>query len=85
LIGAHGDHLSLGEMGRSLRKSSDKSSVHFGADDNASGTAAVLELAHYFSQPENKKQLKVNLIFAIWSGEEIGLLGSKAFIEAWKK
>jgi Tol biopolymer transport system component len=84
LIGAHGDHLSLGEMGRSLRKSSDKSSVHFGADDNASGTAAVLELAHYFSRPENKKQLKVNLIFAIWSGEEIGLLGSKAFIEAWK-
>lgn len=83
LIGAHGDHLGTGQLGSSLAKGDEKNKIHYGADDNASGVAAVLELAHYFSK--NKNQLKHNIYFAIWSGEEIGLLGSQNFIDQWNK
>lgn len=79
VIGAHGDHLGLGERGNSLAKDGEKGVVHFGADDNASGMSAVIELAEYFAK--NKKGLKHNLVFAIWSGEELGLLGSSHFIK----
>lgn len=81
IIGAHMDHLGKGDVGNSLATSEDITSIHFGADDNASGVSAVLELAHYYSQPQNKKKLKHNLYFALWSAEEMGVLGSKAFIE----
>jgi Tol biopolymer transport system component len=80
LISAHGDHLGHGESGNSLAKADEKGQIHPGADDNASGVAGVLELAHYFSHA--KLGLKKDLIFAIWSGEEIGLLGSSAFVRA---
>lgn len=84
LIGAHGDHLGAGEQGSSLARGEEKGQIHFGADDNASGVSAVLELAHYFSfKPAQKPQQ--DLYFAIWSGEEMGLLGSKAWIRDWKK
>jgi hypothetical protein len=82
LVGAHGDHLGVGEVGSSLARADEKGKIHYGADDNASGVAAVLEMAQYFSRPENRKSLKQNLAFAIWSGEEIGILGSSYFAKS---
>lgn len=84
LIGAHGDHLGRGENGSSLATSTEQGQIHYGADDNASGVAAVLELAHFFAQPEVRKSLKHNITFAIWSGEELGLLGSQHFADQYK-
>ncbi len=84
IIGAHMDHLGRGDVGNSLATSDDFDPIHYGADDNASGVSAVLEIAHYFSQSQNRKKLKYNLYFALWSAEEMGVLGSKAFIEDWE-
>lgn len=87
LISAHGDHLGHGDAGNSLAHGDEKGQIHFGADDNASGVAGVMELAHYWAnQAKNPKgvKLKKDLYFAIWSGEEIGLLGSSAYVKAWK-
>lgn len=81
-IGAHGDHLGLGISGVSLATSEMAERIHFGADDNASGVASVLELAHYFAK--NKSGLKTNVAFAIWSGEELGNLGSKNYLQGLK-
>lgn len=83
LVGAHGDHLGLGLPGSSLATSKHKDKIHYGADDNASGVAGVLELAHYYST--QKKELKRPLYFAVWSGEEIGVLGSHHFVNQFKK
>jgi len=85
LIGAHGDHLGRGEIGNSLAKNDERGQIHFGADDNASGVAGVMELAHYFSDQYKKKpqSLKKDLYFAVWSGEESGILGSTAFVKSW--
>lgn len=83
LVGAHGDHLGLGLPGSSLASSKHKDKIHYGADDNASGVAGVLELAHYYST--QKKELKRPLYFAVWSGEEIGVLGSHHFVKQYKK
>lgn len=82
LIGAHGDHLGLGQSGSSLAKGADKGQIHFGADDNASGTAGVLELAHYYSG--QTRSISQPIVFAVWSGEEIGVLGSTSFVKNWK-
>lgn len=81
IIGAHSDHLGVGKSSSSLMISSDKSDIHYGADDNASGVAGVIELAHYYMKKfkENPKSLKQNILFAVWSGEEIGILGSNQF------
>lgn len=85
LIGAHGDHLGLGEStGSSLARADEKNKIHYGADDNASGVAGVLLLAHYFSADKNRSKLTKPLYFAIWSGEEVGVLGSSYFTKAWK-
>jgi Tol biopolymer transport system component len=86
VIGAHGDHLGRGEMGSSLARAEEKSQIHVGADDNASGVAGVIELAHYFSdlQKKGKLHLQHDLIFAVWSGEEIGLIGSSYFVRQQK-
>ena len=75
VIGAHYDHLGFGEFG-SL--SPDKPDIHNGADDNASGTAGVLEAARIWSQ---SKTAHGNLIFVTFSGEELGLLGSQYFVD----
>lgn len=83
LVGAHGDHLGLGLPGSSLATSKHKDKIHYGADDNASGVAGVLELAHYYST--QKKELKRPVYFAVWSGEEIGVLGSHHFVNQFKK
>jgi Tol biopolymer transport system component len=85
MIGAHYDHLGFGEEGGSREHAREQGQVHNGADDNASGVAAVLELAAklrmdllYSAQLPNPKR---GLIFAFWSGEEMGLLGSSHFAE----
>ncbi len=82
VVGAHYDHLGLGETGAMLRKG-EEGKVHPGADDNASGTAAVLELADSLAaeQKAHPKEFRRGIIFALWSGEEIGLIGSSFFVE----
>jgi Tol biopolymer transport system component len=84
LIGAHGDHLGRGQFGSSLATGDLKNNFHYGADDNASGVSGVLELAHYFSSPDHLAKLRKPLTFAIWSGEEIGILGSSHFVKTYK-
>jgi Tol biopolymer transport system component len=83
VIGGHGDHLGRGEMGSSLAKNEDQGGIHYGADDNASGVSAVMEIAQSVSEKHRsgKLPLKQNLIFGVWSGEEIGLLGSTAYLK----
>ncbi|MDP4131786.1 MAG: M20/M25/M40 family metallo-hydrolase [Bacteroidota bacterium] len=75
VIGAHYDHLGYGEDGSSLYRGTEKM-IHPGADDNASGTAALMELARMLHKT---KSLKSNYLFIAFSGEESGLLGSKYF------
>jgi len=77
IIGAHYDHLGYGEDGSSLYRGQEKM-IHNGADDNASGTAAVIELARLLKQSKLKKN---NYLFIAFSGEELGLFGSKYFTE----
>lgn len=81
IIGAHGDHLGDQHSDSSRRTNQDADPIHYGADDNASGVSAVMELAHYFKTlyDEKKINLKQNILFAIWSGEELGTLGSMHF------
>lgn len=76
VIGAHFDHLGYGEDHNSLAPH-DKN-VHHGADDNASGTAALLELAREIKESRLQKN---NYLFVAFSGEELGLFGSKYFTE----
>ncbi len=78
IIGAHFDHLGLGHDGSSLEANSE-GMIHNGADDNASGTAGVIELARYFAT--NKKKEKFNFLFMCFSGEELGLFGSKKYCD----
>ena len=82
LIGAHGDHLGRGEnIWSSLARADEQGMIHYGADDNASGMSGVMELAHWYSSPNQKKHLKKPVYFAIWSGEEYGLIGSNNFVK----
>ena len=76
IIGAHYDHLGLGYDGNSL-DADPQDKIHNGADDNASGVAGVIELARYFHN--NKIRERNNFIFVFFSGEELGLFGSKYF------
>lgn len=78
VIGAHYDHLGKGFQGSSLSPDS-KNKVHNGADDNASGTTGVLELARYLTG--NNVKEKHNYLFITFSGEELGLIGSKHYTE----
>lgn len=79
MIGAHFDHLGRGGGGNSLADASERNDIHFGADDNASGTAAVLDIGRRLATPERAKARKRSVILAFWSGEELGLLGATAF------
>ncbi|MEZ5285730.1 MAG: M28 family peptidase [Vicinamibacterales bacterium] len=78
VVGAHYDHLGRGTTGGSLAGKEQSGQVHHGADDNASGTAAVLAIAGTLSQQPRSR----HLLIAFWSGEELGLLGSAAFVNA---
>jgi hypothetical protein len=75
-LGAHYDHLGRGENGNSLADKSDTGKIHYGADDNASGDAAVLAVGEILAaQPRHR-----NVMLEFWSGEELGLIGSTAFV-----
>ncbi|MEP6927169.1 MAG: M28 family peptidase [Ginsengibacter sp.] len=76
IIGAHYDHLGYGEDHNSLWTGT--RAIHNGADDNASGTASVIELARML---RNAKLKNNNYLFICFSGEELGLFGSKYFTE----
>lgn len=76
VIGAHHDHLGRGEVKGSRELNSNE--IHNGADDNASGTSALIELS---KKLKKRKFGKFNYLFIAFSGEEMGLLGSKYFIE----
>src|SRR5688500_5131355 len=79
VVGAHYDHLGRGIGDNSLASRDEAGRAHVGADDNASGTASVIALAEALSkQPQRKR----NLLIALWSAEEIGLIGSKEFLAA---
>lgn len=75
MLGAHYDHLGHGGRGSSLARAGEETKVHPGADDNASGVAAVLTAAAALKNGPRGR----NVAFAFWSGEESGLLGSAAF------
>jgi Peptidase family M28/PDZ domain/PA domain len=77
ILGAHYDHLGRGNSD-SLAPSQ-IGRIHPGADDNASGTAGVLELARLFAPM--KGQLQRGILFASFAGEELGLLGSAAWVK----
>jgi hypothetical protein len=76
-LGAHYDHLGHGENGNSLADKSEAGAIHFGADDNASGTAAVLGVGEILASEPRPR----HVLLAFWSGEELGLIGSAAFVE----
>jgi len=75
IIGAHFDHLGYGEDGNSL---DGQGQIHNGADDNASGTAALIELARLLQTTTAHNN---NYLFIAFSGEELGLFGSKYWLE----
>jgi hypothetical protein len=78
VIGAHYDHLGLGHQGGSMAPSQ-VGQIHHGADDNASGTAGMLELARYFAA--ERDSLRRSILFMAYSGEELGLLGSAYYAQ----
>lgn len=79
VAGAHYDHLGLGRNGNSLAEGADLGRPHVGADDNASGSAAVLAIAEALAKEQVRRR---HLVLAFWSAEEIGLVGSAAFVNA---
>jgi hypothetical protein len=79
VLGGHFDHLGYG--GASSLEPDPKPKIHFGADDNASGTALSLSLLKTFSSKKNKR----SMIFVFFNAEESGLLGSKHFVSSWSR
>lgn len=77
VIGAHYDHLGRGGPG-SGSLVANSTDVHHGADDNASGTSALLELARYYGKAKSNRR---TLVFVAFSGEELGLFGSKHYAD----
>jgi aminopeptidase YwaD len=78
VIGAHFDHLGMGGEGSGSLKP-DTIAIHHGADDNASGSAGLLEAAQYLSA--HRLSLKRSVLFIAFSGEELGLLGSDYYVK----
>ncbi len=76
VIGGHYDHLGMGEFGS---RHTGEPAIHNGADDNASGIAAMLYLAEYLKNSDWKNN---NYLFIAFSGEELGLYGSMNFVDA---
>ncbi len=77
VIGAHHDHLGMGGTGSGSRMP-DSKAVHHGADDNASGVAALLELASNMASKQSRS--KRSILFVSFGAEEMGLVGSKYFV-----
>ena len=85
ILGAHIDHLGSGGGSNSLAKDDEIDQIHFGADDNASGVAVMLEIAQYLAAEKKAGRLKAkrDFVLAAWSGEELGLFGSKQFVKEY--
>ena len=85
VVGAHVDHLGKGSGSSSLAKDDEREGIHFGADDNASGVAGMLEIAEYLASQKAGGQWRPqrDILFAAWSGEELGLIGSSHFIKSF--
>jgi hypothetical protein len=85
IVGAHVDHLGVGGGASSLARDDEREAIHVGADDNASGVAAMLEIAQYLAREHKQGRLDTerDLLIAAWSGEELGLFGSQAFVKAF--
>ena len=79
VVGAHYDHLGFGEFGALTAQAPGR--IHHGADDNASGTAVLLDLARRLSQLQLKPARSI--VFVAFSAEELGLYGSRHFVERW--
>ena len=78
VVGAHYDHLGYGDAGSRLKPADrGKKLIHHGADDNASGTTALMELARQFGRMKGRQGRR--LVFIAFSGEERGLLGSRFY------
>ena len=77
LLGAHYDHLGRGRGGDSLARGGEAGQIHNGADDNASGVAAVLSAGARLAAAARDR----GVMLAFWSGEELGLLGSADFVQ----
>ncbi|MBI4576053.1 MAG: M28 family peptidase [Planctomycetes bacterium] len=79
VMGAHYDHVGLGHSFQALdRLTGGRGKVHNGADDNASGTSGILELAEAFATTGPRRR---TLVFIAFDGEEKGLLGSSHYVE----
>ena len=85
VIGAHFDHLGRGIPGKSLSGRDETGRVHPGADDNASGVAGLLEIAELLADRKASGRFRPvrDILFAAWSGEELGALGSSHFVRAF--
>jgi hypothetical protein len=79
VVGAHYDHLGYGHFG--ARNLSAAGQIHHGADDNASGTAVTLYLASRLSRLQPRAARSI--VFVAFSGEELGLHGSRYFVNHW--
>ncbi len=77
VLGAHFDHLGYGEDGNSMHRGGE-AGIHNGADDNASGTAALIELGRMLKTAGPRSN---NYLLIAFSGEELGLFGSKYYVE----
>ena len=82
MLGAHYDHIGHGEIGSLADKDAQKE-IHNGADDNASGTSLVMEIAGALAEKRRSDAAAFSrgVIVALWSGEEIGVIGSSRFAE----
>ena len=87
VVGAHIDHLGASAGGNSLARDDESDQIHFGADDNASGVAALLQMAEALAARRDAGNLKAerDIVFAAWSGEELGLLGSTHYVNELEK
>jgi Tol biopolymer transport system component len=82
IVGAHYDHLGRGDRMSTLARPGEEGQIHYGADDNASGVAGLLEIGEYLVNQKRagKLSMRRDLILAFWSGEELGLLGSNHYV-----
>ena len=83
IVGGHVDHLGKEGGSSSLAREEEKGKIHFGADDNASGVASTLEMAEWLvgQKQQGKLEMKRDILFGAWSGEELGLLGSAYYVD----
>lgn len=87
VIGAHIDHLGKKGGSNSRARGDEVNKIHYGADDNASGSSGLLEIAQYLAAQKQagKLAMKRDVVFGSWSGEEIGLLGSAHYVQELAK